>query len=123
MTELRDLEADQRLLEIGDVVESEHGGGTSLADRPDWQRPATLVRILRQVIESDSFRYIVERRHLSGAADEIERLEKENKLLEDYLRIACEQFEELERLVRNHFPKPPKAKPQPTPGRRCERRR
>ena len=44
-------------------------------DRPDWQRIATLVRILRQTIESDSFRSIVERRHLSDAADLITELE------------------------------------------------
>ena len=31
-------------------------------------------RILRQTAESDSFRYIVERRHLLEAADEIEHL-------------------------------------------------
>lgn len=36
---------------------------------------STIARILRQTAEAESFRYIVERRHLVMAADEISRLE------------------------------------------------
>lgn len=37
-------------------------------------KPATIVTILRQTAESESFRWIVERRHLVEAADTIEQL-------------------------------------------------
>lgn len=50
---------------------------------------SNIVRILRQTVESDSFRYIVERRHLRDAADEIERLEKEvHRLQEESLQAG-----------------------------------
>jgi hypothetical protein len=39
--------------------------------------PGVVVAILRQTAESESFRWIVERRHLTDAADAIEHLQEE----------------------------------------------
>lgn len=56
--------------------------------------PENLVRVLRQTVESDSFRWIVVRQHLTEAADTIERLEREVNRHEESLRILAEQYEE-----------------------------
>lgn len=42
----------------------------------------TIARILRQTAEAESFRYIVERRHLTMAADEIDKAVNEIERLE-----------------------------------------
>lgn len=51
----------------------------------------TIARILRQTAEAESFRYIVERRHLEMAADEIDCLRTQKNAAED--RIESMQRE------------------------------
>lgn len=48
-----------------------------------------LATILRQTAESESFRYIVESRHLLQAADEIDRLNKVIEVMDKKQRHGC----------------------------------